>query len=210
MIVLLGLAAASGPADDVFQSPAAMPLLSLAELSSFEISPPKPDLPAPSNKPGSSEYLRTGVKTPEAENALITGNSTKSAGAELLHDVRPIPTSTTVTIPAAALISRPKIRTIWVEVTAYCSCKKCCGPNAKGLTSSGRPITYNGGHFIAADLKLLPYGTRVIIPGYNNNKAVEVIDRGGAIRGYHIDIFMPTHQQAVDWGKKRLQVVVVE
>jgi len=51
-----------------------------------------------------------------------------------------------------------------------------------GLTASGKHITYNGGHFIAADPKLLPYFTKVIVPGYNNGKPVDVIDRGGAIR----------------------------
>ncbi len=97
-----------------------------------------------------------------------------------------------------------------MEVTAYCACKKCCGSYAQGITSSGRPISYNDGKFIAADLRLLPYGTKVIVPGYNEDKPVEVIDRGGAIKGNHIDIFMQTHEEAVEWGKKKLAVMVVE
>ena len=128
---------------------------------------------------------------------------------ELLRDADG-PSAHPVTIAADALITPAKPRTLWMEVTAYCPCKKCCGSHATGITSSGRPITYNGGKFVAADLKLLPYGTRVIVPGYNDGKPVEVIDRGGAIRGSHIDIFMKTHEEAVEWGKKRLQVVVVD
>lgn len=95
-------------------------------------------------------------------------------------------------------------------VTAYCACRKCCGSHAVGVTASGKPISYNQGHFIAADTRLLPYGTRVIVPGYNDDQPVEVIDRGGAIKGAHIDVFMPSHKQAVAWGKRRLDVIVLE
>ncbi len=95
-----------------------------------------------------------------------------------------------------------------MEVTAYCGCKKCCGPHAIGLTASGRPISYNSGVFVAADTKLLPFGTRLLIPGYNDGKPVEVIDRGSAIKGHHIDVFFPTHEEAVEWGRKWIAVSV--
>ena len=97
-----------------------------------------------------------------------------------------------------------------MEVTAYCACKKCCGSHAQGLTASGHRISYNGGHFVAADTRLLPFGTKLVIPGYANGKPVEVIDKGGAIKGRHIDLFMPTHQKAVEWGKQWIAVTVVE
>ena len=47
-------------------------------------------------------------------------------------------------IPAAAPVaaSVTKVaapRIIKMEVTAYCPCKKCCGPNAQGLTASAYP-----------------------------------------------------------------------
>ncbi|HZK81823.1 MAG TPA: 3D domain-containing protein [Humisphaera sp.] len=99
---------------------------------------------------------------------------------------------------------------MWMFVTAYCACKKCCGSHAVGMTASGRPISYNGGHFIAADTTILPYGSKVIVPGYDDGHPVEVIDRGGAIKGAHIDVFMPTHEEAVEWGKKRLEITIVK
>ncbi len=119
-----------------------------------------------------------------------------AAAPSAIHSIKPAP-------------NLKKKRILTVEVTAYCACKKCCGSRAQGLTASGRPITYNGGYFIAADTKLLRYGTQVIVPGYNDDKPVEVIDRGGAIKGYHIDLFMSNHRQAVEWGKKWLQITVV-
>jgi 3D (Asp-Asp-Asp) domain-containing protein len=100
-------------------------------------------------------------------------------------------------------------KVIWMEVTAYCGCKKCCGPNACGITASGRPISFNNAQFIAADTSVLPFFTRVIIPGYADEQPVPVIDRGSAIKGNHIDVFFPDHETAVAWGKRRIAVTVL-
>jgi 3D (Asp-Asp-Asp) domain-containing protein len=48
----------------------------------------------------------------------------------------------------------------------------------------------------------------MIIPGYNNGQAVKVLDRGGAIRGNKLDAFFHTHQAALEWGVKYLDVKV--
>jgi len=90
-------------------------------------------------------------------------------------------------------------------VTAYCPCTECCGPDARGVTASGRPVSANGGKFVAADGDI-PFGTRLVIPGYNDGQPVEVLDRGGAIKGDHLDVFFPTHGQAKRWGARRLEV----
>jgi 3D (Asp-Asp-Asp) domain-containing protein len=100
-------------------------------------------------------------------------------------------------------------KVVWVLVTAYCGCSKCCGPNARGLTASGRSIAYNGGRFVAADTKVFKFDTQLVIPGYAGGEPVEVIDRGGAIKGYHIDVFFPTHEEAKAWGKRWIAVTVV-
>ena len=88
---------------------------------------------------------------------------------ELMHDVTATPA-----VPAAAQFSAAgsnlHARTIWMEVTAYCGCKKCCGPRACGQTASGRSIAYNGGLFVAADTNLLPFETQLKIPGYAGNR----------------------------------------
>jgi 3D (Asp-Asp-Asp) domain-containing protein len=98
---------------------------------------------------------------------------------------------------------------IEMEVTAYCACKKCCGPKARGVTASGRPVSHNRGRFVAADTRLLPFGTKLVIPGYAGGRAVEVIDRGGAIKGYKLDVYFPSHQQAKAWGRRKIMVKVV-
>jgi 3D (Asp-Asp-Asp) domain-containing protein len=122
---------------------------------------------------------------------------------ELLHETSPAAVETETAVHGHS-------RVVWMTVTAYCSCPKCCGPKARGLTASGRSIAYNAGRFVAADTKLFKFGTQLQVPGYAGGEAVEVIDRGSAIKGYHIDLFFPTHDQAKEWGKRYLPVTVVE
>jgi 3D (Asp-Asp-Asp) domain-containing protein len=133
------------------------------------------------------------------------------AAPELLKDA-PAPTiEDSGSTASAALpgVGQQK-KVVWVLVTAYCGCSKCCGPNARGLTASGRSVSYNGGRFVAADTKIFKFDTQLLVPGYAGGEPVEVIDRGGAIKGYHIDVFFPTHEEARAWGKRWLPVTVVE
>jgi 3D (Asp-Asp-Asp) domain-containing protein len=106
--------------------------------------------------------------------------------------------------------SNGKSRIVWLEVTAYCPCVKCCGPDAVGVTASGKPVAYNGGAFVAADADLFPFGAKLSIPGYHDGNTVEVIDRGSAIKGAKVDIFFPTHEQAEEWGRQWVAVKVEE
>ena len=99
---------------------------------------------------------------------------------------------------------------IWMEVTAYCPCTKCCGEQAAGITASGKTVRHNDGRFVAADTRLLPFGTELSIPGYHGGQAVPVLDRGGAIKGNRLDVYFPTHQEALNWGRQRLAVTVIE
>lgn len=121
---------------------------------------------------------------------------------ELIHNI--------ATPTPSVSIKLPHVRTITMQVTAYCPCKKCCGPNAQGITASGKDITYNDGRFVAADTRNLPFGTKLIIPGYHNTLPVEVIDRGGAIKGDKLDVFFPTHEEALQWGRQTVDVKVIE
>jgi 3D (Asp-Asp-Asp) domain-containing protein len=101
-------------------------------------------------------------------------------------------------------------RVLRMEVTAYCHCIKCCGPAAQGLTASGKPVSYNNGFFVAGDTNVLPFGTKLIIPGYAEDQPVEVIDRGGAIKGYRLDVYYPNHEVALEWGRRFVNVIVLE
>ena len=151
-------------------------------------------LPAASNSSDNklAARLASNVVKPTISIESTSGGSKKSAApVELLHDLSNGP------------------QTVTMEVTAYCPCPKCCGAGASGLTASGKRITYNNGRFVAAD-KVLPFGTKLVIPGYNNGESVEVLDRGGAIKGNKLDVFFPTHDQAKAWGRRMIAVTMVK
>lgn len=97
-------------------------------------------------------------------------------------------------------------RTVLMRVTAYCPCEKCCGEYADGITACGHKIR-PGDAFVAADRRY-SFGTEMLVPGYNNGQMVKVLDRGGAIRGDRLDVFFHSHEQALKWGVKYLDVKV--
>lgn len=87
------------------------------------------------------------------------------------------------------------------KITAYCSCSKCCG-KATGRTASGTKAT--AGRTIAAPSKFA-FGTKLSL----NGKVYVVEDRGGAIRGNKIDLYVNSHAEALAWGVRYLPVSVV-
>ena len=91
-------------------------------------------------------------------------------------------------------------QTVRMRVTGYCACKKCCGRFADGITACGHKIR-RGDAFVAADRKY-SFGTEMIVPGYNNDKPIKVLDRGGAIRGDKLDVFFNSHKKLVMWPSK--------
>lgn len=101
-------------------------------------------------------------------------------------------------------------RTIRMEVTAYSPDARSCGKFADGITASGYSVWTNGMKLVAADTRVLPFNTLVSIPGYNNGRPVPVLDRGGAIKGNKLDLLYPTHEQALQFGRKHLTVTVWE
>lgn len=88
------------------------------------------------------------------------------------------------------------------KITAYCSCAKCCG-KATGRTASGTKAT--AGRTVAAP-KNFSFGTKISI----NGKTYVVEDRGGAIKGNRIDLFVSSHSEALRWGVKYLPVKVLD
>ena len=87
------------------------------------------------------------------------------------------------------------------KITAYCPCSKCCGKTS-GRTASGTTAT--AGRTVAASSKFA-FGTKLNIGGH----VYTVEDRGGAINGNKIDIFVNSHAEALQWGVRYLNVSVV-
>ena len=82
-------------------------------------------------------------------------------------------------------------------VTGYCPCKKCCG-KTDGITKSG--VKAQADHTIAAP-STYSFGTKINLEGYGT---FVVEDRGGKVQGNRIDRFFNTHQEALNWGVKKI------
>ena len=96
-----------------------------------------------------------------------------------------------------------------MNVSGYCACKSCCGKNAIGITASGKNVSANNGKFVAAP-RNYKFGTKMIIPGYAGNVQVPVYDRGGAIKGNKLDLYFKTHKEALIWGRRYVDVIVID
>ena len=86
--------------------------------------------------------------------------------------------------------------------TAYCACSKCCGRSGANTASGTRPTQ---GRTIAVDPKVIPLGSKIII----NGRTYIAEDTGSAIKGKKIDIFYSSHQDALNWGRRNIEVSVV-
>ncbi len=115
-------------------------------------------------------------------------------------------------------VEKYEYTTITMNVSAYCPCEICCGIWAtKGVNSDGVRITASGavadGSFIAAP-PIYGFGTMMLIPGYAGGEWVPVLDRGGAITvgtdgGLdRLDVFFDSHDKAVDFGRREVEVMV--
>lgn len=91
------------------------------------------------------------------------------------------------------------------KLTAYCACEKCCGAYAKDrpVDKDGNTIVYTAsmaeareGVTVAADTSVHPFGTVLLIDG--NEYTVQ--DRGGKVKGKHVDIYFDSHEEARAFG----------
>lgn len=60
---------------------------------------------------------------------------------------------------------------------------------------------------VAVDPSVIPYGTRMYIPGYGYGVAE---DCGGEVKGVRIDAFMFDHSKAMEWGRHPVEVEVLK
>jgi len=101
-------------------------------------------------------------------------------------------------------------KVIRMKVTGYCPCKNCCSQYSDGKTSTGKDAWKTDG--VAADPKILPYHTKLVIPGVGIR---EVDDTGGGMRQsakkgiWHIDVRFPRHEEAKKFGVRWLNVAIL-
>lgn len=101
-------------------------------------------------------------------------------------------------------------KVIRMVVTAYSPDARSCDDSADGITATLHSVETNGFALVAADPRVLKYGSLLTVPGYDQDRIVPVLDCGGKIKGRRLDVLYPTHGQARKWGKKSLDVTVWE
>lgn len=97
----------------------------------------------------------------------------------------------------------PDGREIMVTATAYTAyCPGCSGTTAYGIDLRANPNE----KVIAVDPNVIPLGTKVWVEGYGEAIAG---DTGGAIKGHRIDVFIPSYDQAIQWGRKQVKLKIL-
>ncbi|QSS99515.1 LysM peptidoglycan-binding domain-containing protein [Pontibacillus sp. ALD_SL1] len=94
-------------------------------------------------------------------------------------------------------------KTITMESTAYTAyCTGCSGITRTGINLIQNPDQ----KVIAVDPNVIPLGTEVYVEGYGRAIAG---DTGGAIKGNKIDVFIPSRSEALNWGRRTVDVTIL-
>lgn len=100
-------------------------------------------------------------------------------------------------------IKNIKPNVVRCKITAYCPCYACSEGYGRSTATGKRA---RSGHTIAVDPSIFPYGTKIRI----GNRVYTAEDRGGGVKGYHIDIFFDNHSQVRAFGVKYKNVEVIK
>jgi 3D (Asp-Asp-Asp) domain-containing protein len=98
-----------------------------------------------------------------------------------------------IAAPRTAAVSGPGILTV-----------SSSGYALRGRTATG---ILTGPGVVAVDPSVIPLGTRMSIPGYGIGIAA---DTGGAIQGNTIDLWFPTTEQALQWGRRTVTITLLQ
>ncbi len=151
--------------------------------------------------PGEQLVVKGGTATAEkapAKTAAAPAAPAKSAAPAKA----PAPASAPAEkAPAAA--STQSGKTMTVSATAYTAyCAGCSGTTATGIDLRSNPNQ----KVIAVDPSVIPLGSKVWVEGYGEAIAG---DTGGAIKGNKIDLFIPSQDAALQWGRKDVTIKVL-
>lgn len=109
------------------------------------------------------------------------------------HAEKTLPAAATTTAPAAVALTAPLV----YEATAY---------SRPGRGASGMGVRAGT---IAADPKVLPFGTRVRLDAGQYSGEYVVTDSGTAIKGRKIDVWIPSYSGACRFGRRNVKLAVL-
>jgi len=91
-----------------------------------------------------------------------------------------------------------------MTATAYEPSPRSCGKYADGYTAIGMKAAPG---VVAVDPRVIPLRTRLYVEGYGPALAADV---GAAIKGNRIDLFFETLDEALRYGRRRVNVYILE
>ena len=153
---------------------------------------------ARSSQPGSLDIPGSFKDLPDARDAVTAKRSTGGIASvaptngspiELVIDAEKVAGTVSITYADNELVD--------FHATAYC---------LKGRTASGfntRP------GMIAADPTVLPLGTVVHLRAGRYTGTYTVMDTGGRIKGRLVDVYVPTHREALEFGRQKVKIKVI-
>ena len=99
-------------------------------------------------------------------------------------------------------------RRVTMNASAYTAGFGCTGKHPDHplyrITASGREVEHG---IVAVDTRVIPFGTRLYVEGYGFALAA---DRGSAIIGYMIDLFMEDIEDARRFGRRDVTVFILD
>ena len=182
----------------------------------------------PGLTPGARITLRSGLDGLRQRTILTTIENGEESGQQVRQDTlvrtplteivaEPALSVSSIGVPGAGLLGLdthgppPGLnarRVVKMVSTAYDP-----GPESTGKRPGdpGYGITATGVRFapgiVAIDPRVIPFFTRVWVPGYGFGVAA---DTGSDIQGYRVDLGFSTYWEAIQWGRRAVNVYVLD
>jgi peptidoglycan DL-endopeptidase CwlO len=138
--------------------------------------------------------LRAEQRLNEAEIAELLGTAQAAESkAEEIQPPAPAPSGSPDSSPTPSPAPESGGRKLRVEATGYA---------LRGTTATGIPTSWG---VIAVDPSVIPLGTKMFVPGYGEGVAA---DTGSAVKGNIIDLWFPTTEQALQWGRRTVTITL--
>lgn len=145
-------------------------------------------------EPERTEETEEPAETADEEETEQPAEAQRSSGAAETSAKEEAPSKETPAAESQQASGAATSNSATFKVTAYCSCAKCCGSYANGITAAGTTVT--AGRTIAVDKNVIPLGTTVYIDG------VPYVAEDTGVSGNWIDLYMDSHEAALQWGVK--------
>ncbi len=143
---------------------------------------------------GRTVISETVTRQPETK---IIGVGTGEAPAQPEDPDMPIIGDGFIKLPTGEVLTYTRKDT--VRATAYTHTDKGCDM----ITSTGSTVHWGT---VAVDPRYIPYGTRMFIMASDGSYIYGIAtaeDCGGDIKGDRMDLYMPTYQQCMEFGRRR-------